>query len=81
MKQYKKIESEEQVVDAVYCNKCGKNIVIENSIIKEGVFQGVTTWGYFSDKDGEKHEFDICEKCYDAFVRSFVVPLKVQDEL
>lgn len=78
MKQYKKIESEEQVVETMYCNKCGKAIVVENNILKEGVFQGVISWGYFSDKDGETHEFDICENCYDTFVKSFTVPVNIQ---
>lgn len=79
MKQYKKIESEQEVIDKMYCNKCGKTIQIENDILKEAVFSGANSWGYFSKKDGEMHEFDICEECYDAFVGSFKVPVNVRD--
>lgn len=79
MRQYKKIEAQKEVVEKMYCNKCGKTIQMENDILKEGVFMGVTTWGYFSNKDGETHEFDICEKCYDTFVGSFSMPIKINE--
>lgn len=75
MRQYKKIKAQIQVIEKMYCNKCGKEIQIENEIVKEGVFSSTTTWGYFSEKDGDKHEFDICEKCYDEFLESFKIPV------
>ena len=33
-------------------------------------------WGYFSGKDGEIQEFDICEACYDQWVKSFQIPVR-----
>ena len=41
-------------VEAVYCNSCGKEMEVEHGIIKEGVFEADISWGYFSEKDGER---------------------------
>lgn len=62
----------------LYCNKCGKQIKIENEIIKEGIFSVDYRWDYFSKKDGEQHRFDLCEDCYDEMVKEFIYP--VDDE-
>ena len=53
---------------SMYCNKCGKLISIDNGIINQGVFNVTYGWGYFSEKDGQVHEFDLCEECYDRMV-------------
>lgn len=37
-------------------------------------------WGYFSNKDTEHHEFDLCEACYDRITADFVIPLTVKKE-
>ena len=31
----------------LYCNRCGKKIVMKNEIIQEGIFHGEILWGYF----------------------------------
>lgn len=56
----------------LYCNKCGKQIKIENGMIKEGNFSVDYRWDYFSDKDGERHQFDLCENCYDEMIKNFL---------
>lgn len=33
------------------------------------------TWGYFSNKDLEIHEFCLCEDCYDAWIQNFLIPV------
>ena len=63
------------------CNGCGKNISSENGMIREGVLQVDWNWGYFSEKDGEKHSFCLCEACYDRIRKSFVLPVTVEDYL
>lgn len=62
------------------CNGCGKEIVVENGIVKEGTFSAEITWGYFSRKDGEKDSFTLCEDCYDDFVEKFDIPVKRVEE-
>ena len=32
-------------------------------------------WGYFSNKDGTRHQFDLCEDCYDRFVKELSIPI------
>ncbi|MGN0399689.1 MAG: hypothetical protein ACI4EO_06140 [Blautia sp.] len=67
----------------IYCNRCGKKIRLEDGRIEEGIFHGKVTWGYFSGKDMERHEFDLCEDCYDAVVHEFQIPVdrKIENEL
>ncbi len=62
------------------CNCCGKQIKVEGGIIKEGTFSAEITWGYFSNKDGEKDSFTLCEDCYDGFVEKFAIPIKRVEE-
>lgn len=71
MKKYKDKE-----VAAVYCNCCGKEIKVEHGIVKEGIFMAEIAWGYFSEKDGELHNFDLCEKCYDVITERFSIPVE-----
>lgn len=56
------------------CNCCGKNITPENGIFKEDMLEIEKDWGYFSDKDGQKHRIIICESCYDKWVSGFLLP-------
>lgn len=59
-----------------YCNACGKKLILENGLLKEDVFKAVKEWGYFSKRDLEVHQFNICEECYDKLIESFVIPIK-----
>ena len=60
------------------CNCCGKQLKVENGILKEGIFSARNIWGYFSDKDMEVHSLDLCEPCYDTWTGGFAVPVEVQ---
>ena len=74
MKQYKTKEILE--AKKVICNKCGKEIVVENGRLSEDMLQGEKRWGYPSEKDNEVHEFDLCEQCYDEFTATFLIPVE-----
>ena len=43
------------------CNKCGKEIAVENGMAKEDTLSVQKRWGYFSEKDNEVHAFDLCD--------------------
>ena len=62
---------------SVTCNCCGKKLVVEREIIKEGAIHIGVEWGYFSEKDGEIHSFDLCEECYDDIISRFALPVKI----
>lgn len=81
MRKYKKQDGN-QILE-IYCNCCGKKLKIEKDLIQEGVFPVRIQWGYFSEKDGEYHCFDVCETCYDKWVSSFQIPVEknLQNEL
>ena len=36
-------------------------------------------WGYFSDKDGERHRIVLCETCYDMWIKSLKIPPVVEE--
>lgn len=79
MRIYKKDWKEQQCVESVACNKCGKIFVIENDVIKEECVHMKHAFGFFSEKDGIKHSFDLCEACYDAIVKDFQIPVTEEE--
>ena len=64
----------------IFCNCCGKQIRTDRDRIAEGVFSGHVQWGCFSEKDGEIHDFDLCEDCYDKWIASFQIPVEIKTE-
>ena len=65
---------------SIFCNMCGREIKMENDRAREGVLSVEKAWGYFSEKDGEVHSFDLCEKCYDRLVNQFEIPVTVKKQ-
>lgn len=61
----------------VTCNCCGNRIKTQKDVVVEGVLPVNADWGYFSQKDGEVHRFDICEQCYNQWIASFKIPIEV----
>ena len=72
----KYIKQERQQLTEVVCNCCGRSLVVRAGIVEEGCVQGETAFGFFSQKDGEIHRFDLCETCYDKSLPVFRFPLK-----
>lgn len=64
---------------AVLCNCCKKTVQEEGKISKSEFLHIEKVWGYFSEKDGEKQEFDICEECYDKWTAAFQIPVQKQE--
>ena len=77
MRQYQLKETKE--IKKIICNKCGREIQVVNGCHREGVFSVDQTWGYFSEKDGEHHSFDLCESCYDELLKSFLIPAEIEE--
>lgn len=77
MRKYNKNTNE---LEAAVCNCCGKSMKIQNGMLLEGICSVDMTWGYFSGKDLEKHEFDLCEECYDRITLSFAVPPEISED-
>nr|WP_178631181.1 hypothetical protein [uncultured Mediterraneibacter sp.] len=77
MRQYQKKETKE--IKKIICNRCGREIQAENGQPTAGVFSVDYQWGYFSEKDGETHRFDLCESCYDEWIKEFLIPVTVEE--
>lgn len=79
MKTTKKCLQIKEKPDKIYCNKCGKSIGKDNSGHFTDFLDIRKAWGYFSEYDGEKHSFDLCQDCYRSFIESFVIPIDKSD--
>lgn len=66
-------------LEAVICNKCKKNLLVEKGVLKEGHFEGKQVFGYFSQKDGTEHKFDLCEDCYNQIISTFAIPVNEKE--
>ncbi|MGN1180564.1 MAG: hypothetical protein ACI4SD_05050 [Suilimivivens sp.] len=64
---------------AVICNKCKKELKVENGIVKEGCYCGNSRFGYFSNKDGMEYYFDLCEECYDKMIAGLAIPVEIRE--
>lgn len=78
MRRYLNIQ--ENHLSEVRCNKCGKNLKVEDGFLKDGCFHAEYTFGYFSSKDGMHHTWDLCEACYDKMVQDFAIPMEEEEE-
>ena len=63
----------------IFCYACGKELYMENNILKEDAFEAKKQWGYFSKKDTKMHSFVLCEECYDKMISRVVIPPIVTD--
>lgn len=68
---------EKNTENEIFCNCCGRKMYKENGIIKQGALPINADWGYFSAKDGEMHQFLICEECYDEWIKCFKIPINI----
>lgn len=68
------------VITKIVCNQCGKELKIENEIVLEDRLSVDKSWGYFSEKDGILHSFDLCEKCYDNLIKGFIIPVSKKNQ-
>lgn len=65
--------------EKILCNRCGRVFKQEKGIVKEGIFEADIRWGFFSEKDGQRHQFCLCERCYDEMIKDFAVPVAVRE--
>ena len=66
-------------LEAFFCNMCGKKLAVKEGILREGAASIDQAWGYFSEKDGEVHHFDLCEECYDRLTAEFAIPVDAEE--
>ena len=79
MREYREKEQLEAYLTKVVCNQCGKELVVEGGIIKEGCFSVDYEFSYFSNKDGYIYSLDLCEDCFDKWIKGFHSPAKITE--
>lgn len=64
----------------VRCNCCGRTLQTSDSgkTVTEDAVYIRKEWGYFSEKDLQIHHIVLCEACYDAWIKQFRVPVKIE---
>lgn len=77
MRKYEK----QGLLTSVICNSCGKKLVVEKGILREGAFCVTHFWDFFSEKDGEIHHWDLCEDCYDLMVSQFRIAPEIEESV
>ena len=76
-----KIYNQDGRVVGMVCNSCGKMILqSENGLMMEEMASFSHTWGYFSQKDGLKQEFELCESCFDRIAESFQISVDTTEQ-
>ena len=80
MRQFKEQTRKVKEVTSIVCNKCGRVIPVVEGVPQEDVLTVDKRWGYFSEKDGEIHSFDLCESCYDLLVQDFQIPPEKKEQ-
>lgn len=65
----------------ICCNSCGKVLKVTNGILMEDAFEASKEWGYFSKRDTEVHQFNLCEECYDKMISQFKIPVHIKNKL
>ena len=76
MRQYSTIMKETSEITKIVCNRCGREIPVRKGVPQEDFLEVEKTWGYFSDKDNQTDRFDLCELCYDEFVKGFQIKIR-----
>ena len=79
MREYREKERQELQLNKAFCNLCGKELRVEEGILKEGCFSVDYEFDYFSNKDGYIYSFDLCEECFDHFIKGFKTPAEIAE--
>lgn len=74
-------DKEKKILEKVFCNCCGRALMMTEGKVTEGVLHVCKDWGYFSEKDMLCHEFDLCEQCYDKITAEFSLPVSEREIL
>ncbi|WP_105616628.1 hypothetical protein [Vallitalea okinawensis] len=80
MKKYKTIVIKKTEVDSVICNCCGREINKDQYGLMEDYITIKKTWGYNSAFDGQSHELDVCNDCYEKWIKSFKHKFSLKDD-
>lgn len=62
------------------CNGCGRPIESGGNGHQDAL-RVRKEWGYFSKRDLEVHEFNLCEDCYEKLTQEFVIPVTISQKL
>ena len=79
MREYTEKEQKEAELTKVLCNQCGKELEVKDGIIKEGCFSIDYEFDYFSNKDGYIYSLDLCEECFDKWIKGFQNPVEIME--
>ena len=73
------LNKKENELASVVCNCCKKELLVKNGILKEECISVSHDFGFFSERDGETQEFDLCETCYNKIVARFQIPAQSKE--
>ncbi len=81
MKKFKSVKVECKELESILCNKCGKELKNHKNGFYHSFFDTSYRWEYPSKFDNEVHSFQLCEECYEQFIKSFHYPPDIENRL
>ncbi|MBQ6806357.1 MAG: hypothetical protein IJO97_02870 [Lachnospiraceae bacterium] len=73
------LDEKEKELVTVICNQCKRELLVENGILKEECIHVSHDFGYFGQRDGETHRFDLCEECYNKMIATLQISVDKQE--
>lgn len=67
-------------VISITCDKCGKTEEGENIEYASSIETWKHNFGYGSKFDTDMVSFELCDDCYEEFIKSFKYPPKINSE-
>lgn len=75
-----RIFDKEHKLVKIVCNHCGAQLDVAGGLEKGDFLSVSKEWGYFSHKDTQLHQFDLCEACYDGLIAGFTIPVEIENK-
>ena len=80
MKHYKTIQVQKRVPEHIVCNCCGKKIQISDQHPYPEYISIRKEWGFDSPYDGEVHEIDLCQECYQKWIQTLKISPQTEND-
>ena len=74
MIKYKLKTFQQQGIDDILCNKCGKSLKTDCGFIGLTETRIIGQFCSTNLRDGDIHSFSLCEECLEALFSTFIIP-------
>jgi len=76
MRNTKEIEQKATIIVSIDCDRCGKNVKVENGVPIEDMLMLQKIWSPESHWPDEQHTIEICQDCYEEIINHFNIDME-----